>query len=59
MQREDTPETAQDARRAVMARIETGNFGDAATLLTEYAEVYPLSAAAIRSEVKDAYNIEL
>lgn len=59
MQREDTPETAQDARRAVMARMETGNPGDAATLLTEYGEVYPLSAAAIRDEVREAYNIEL
>lgn len=43
----------------ITAAMETGNSGQARTLLTEYREHYPEHAEAIRSDIIAGYGIAL
>lgn len=45
----------RDARFAVMAAMECGDYSRADTLLTEYESVYPEAGHMLREEVRDAY----
>lgn len=45
----------RDARFAVMAAMECGDYSRAETLLTEYEAVYPEAGAMLRDEVNEAY----
>lgn len=43
----------------VFAAMETGNQGQARTLLTEYRELYPDAAEALRADVIASYGVAL
>lgn len=49
----------RDFRIKVMACMETGNHGEARTVLTELEAVRPDLAAALRSDVTASYGITL
>ncbi len=43
----------------IFAAMETGNHGQARTLLTEYREFFPESAEAIRADVIAEYGVAI
>lgn len=60
MQFEDaTQQMHKDVRRRVEACMETGNFDQARIILTEYDDVWPTQAAALRNDLIPLYNVSL
>lgn len=49
----------QKMQDRIFAAMETGNHGQARTLLTEYREMYPLDAEALRADVIAEYGIAI
>lgn len=49
----------RQARIAVMAAMETGNFDRARIVLDEFTHVFPEAGEALRLDVVESYNIQL
>jgi len=54
-----TQQVFRQARIAVMAAMETGNFDRAREVLVEFTAVFPEAGESLRNDVIESYNINL